>query len=216
MDPLHFCIAAVPLAVYALMIGILNLSGRPFVTTGARDIAALGIGVGGLVVAGPMELFFPEGAAARFGPYVWLLLIIFYGLCVSLTVLLMRPRLVVYNINVEQLRPIITEIAMELDPNSRWTGDSLIIPKSGIHLQMEGIDWLRNVQLEATGNKQNFDGWSSLEKRLKQETRTQKVPPNTLGLLMMGIAGCLAVFSAGWMLFDREAVAQAFENMLRK
>ena len=56
MDPLYFCIAIAPLAVYLLMLGIINLRGKPFVTTGARDAAALGIGLVGFVVIGPMEL----------------------------------------------------------------------------------------------------------------------------------------------------------------
>ena len=105
MDPLHFCIAIAPLSVYFLMLGILNLYGRPFVTTGARDAAALGIGISGLVIAGPMELFFPEAAASQYGSFVWILLISFYGLCVSLIVLLMRSRIVIYNTSLEQLRP---------------------------------------------------------------------------------------------------------------
>ena len=114
MDSLHFCIAVVPLSVYLLMMGLLNLRRHPFVTTGARDAATLGIGVVGFVIAGPMELFFPEGAASQFGAWVWLSLIVFYGLCVSLVVLLMRPRLVVYNVALEELRPILSKIAMEL------------------------------------------------------------------------------------------------------
>ena len=80
-----------------------QLSGWPFVTTGTRDTAALGIGIIGLVIAGPMELFFPEEAASQFGGKVWLLLIAFYGLCVSLIVLLLRSRIVVYNITGNQL-----------------------------------------------------------------------------------------------------------------
>ena len=83
MDPLHFCIAVGPFAVYLLLLGVMNLRGRPLVTTGARDAAALGIGLVGFVIAGPMQLFFPEGAASRFGGWVWLMLIVFYGLCVS-------------------------------------------------------------------------------------------------------------------------------------
>ena len=43
MDPLHFCIAIAPLAVYLLLLGVMNLRGRPFVTTGARDAAALAL-----------------------------------------------------------------------------------------------------------------------------------------------------------------------------
>lgn len=216
MDPLHFCISAAPLAVYILMLAILNLSKRPFITTGARDIAALGIGISGLVVAGPMELFFPEGAAARFGPWVWLLLIVFYGLCISLTVLLMRPRLVIYNISVDQLRPMLTEIAMKADPNSRWTGDALIVPKLGVHFQVEAIGWLRNVQLIASGNKQNFEGWATLETRLKAETSRTTVRPNSWGFVLGIVSALLAVTSCAWMLLDRTAVAQALTDMLRQ
>lgn len=216
MDPLHFCISAAPLAVYILMLAVLNLSGRPFVTTGARDVAALGIGVSGLVIAGPMELFFPEGAAARFGPWVWLLLIVFYGLCISLTVLLLRPRLVVYNITVEQLRPMLTEIAMKADSNSRWTGDTLIIPKWGVHFQVEALNWLRNVQLVASGSKQSFEGWATLELHLKGETNKIKVGPNAWGLVLGALSLFLAIASGAWMLLDKPAVAQALSDMLRQ
>ena len=216
MDPLHFSIAAAPLAVYLLMLAILNLSSRPFLTTGARDIAALGIGVSGLVIAGPMELFFPEGAAARFGPYVWILLIVFYGLCVSLTVLLMRPRLVVYNMTTEQLRPLLTEIATRIDTKSRWTGDSLLIPTLGVHLQLESVELLRNVQLVASGNQQSFEGWAKIEADLKTSLKSLKVRPSMLGFFLIGISLCLAVSCGAWMLLDKPTVAQALDEMLRK
>ena len=67
MDPLHLSIALSPLAVYFVLLGIINLSARPQLTTGARDTAALAVGLSGLVVVGPMELFLPERAAAQFG-----------------------------------------------------------------------------------------------------------------------------------------------------
>ena len=75
MDPLHICIALGPLAIYFLVVGLVNLRARPFITSGAQDAAALGVGVMGLVIAGPMELFFPESAAVQFGFWVWALLI---------------------------------------------------------------------------------------------------------------------------------------------
>ena len=90
IDALHVSIALGPLAVYLLLVGIINLSRRPFLTTGARDVAAIGVAISGFIAAGPMELFLPEAAADRFGPYVWLLLLAFYGLCLTLLVLMMR------------------------------------------------------------------------------------------------------------------------------
>ena len=114
-----------------------------------------------MMIVGPMELFFPEGAAVRFGAWTWLLLIAFYGLCVSMAVLLMRPRIVVYNTTMEQLRPILASTVAQLDGKARWTGDSLLIPSLNVHLHLEGFSWLRNVQLVAVGHRQDFEGLRS-------------------------------------------------------
>lgn len=216
MDPLHFCVAVAPLSVYFLMVGLITLSGRPFVTTGTRDTAALGIGIVGLVVAGPMELFFPEEAASQFGGMVWLLLLAFYGLCVSLVVLLLRSRLVVYNMTGEQLKPILNQVATQIDKKARWVGDSVLIPDIKVHLHLESVDWLRNVQLIAGGNQQSFDGWRLLEKELRSALGSARVSPNLLGVALLLASGGLAVTAAVWMLYDQQAVAQALDQMLRR
>ncbi len=169
MDPLHFCIMVAPLGVYFLLIGLVSLRRRPFVTTGARDAAAIGIAISGLMIAGPMELFFPESAAGRFGSYVWLLLIAFYGLCVSLIVLLMRPRIIVYNLSPQRLRPILADIAIRLDPKSRWSGDSLQMPTMDVQLHLEGSSWMSNSQLVAIGDDQKFESWRRLERELRAQ-----------------------------------------------
>ena len=216
MDPLHFCIAVGPLAVYLLLLGVMNLRGRPLVTTGARDAAALGIGLVGFVIAGPMELFFPEGAASRFGGWVWVMLIVFYGLCVSLVVLLMRSRIVIYNISLEQLRPILTSVAMKLDKRSRWSGDSLLMPERKVHLHVEPVEALRNIQLTSGGNQQSFEGWQSLEKELSIALKRISVGPNLIGIPFLVASAVLAVSAASWMLNDQAAVAKALEALWRK
>lgn len=216
MDPLHFCIAIAPLSVYLLMLGFLNLRRRPFLTTGARDAGAVGIALMGFVVAGPMELFFPEGAASRFGPWVWVLMLVFYGLCVSLLVLLMRPRIVIYNISMEELKPILTRIAHQIDSKSRWTADSLLLPSLNVHLHAESVDWLRNIQLSSGGNRQSFEGWKQLELELEKALRKIKVRPNFAGVPLLLLSAAFAIGSAAWMLGDPDSVAAAMENLLRK
>lgn len=215
MDPLHFCIAIAPLSVYLLMLGYLNLRRRPFLTTGARDAATVGIGLLGFVITGPMILFFPEGAASRFGPWVWILMLVFYGLCVSLLVLLMRPRLVIYNVSLEELRPILTKIATELDPKSRWAGDSLLMPTINVHLHAESIDWLRNVQLSSGGNQQSFEGWKRVEVELEKAIRMLAVRSNLVGIPMILMSAAFALVAAWWMLADHESVASSIEALLR-
>ena len=216
MDPLHFCIAVAPLAVYLLMLGVLNLLSRPFVTTGARDAAALGIGVSGLVIAGPMELFFPEAAASQFGPLVWLMLIAFYGLCVSLVVLLMRPRIVIYNISRDQLLPILKSVVSQMDSQAKWSNESAHLPESQIQFFVESNDALRNIQLVAGGNRQNFDRWRELEKTLKSGLQPIQVKPNLIGVLFLLISGIASAFTAVWMATETETVAKALEEMLRR
>lgn len=215
MDSLHFCIAVAPLAVYFLMLGLLNLRRRPFLTTGARDAATLGIGIVGFVVAGPMELFFPEGAASRFGPWVWLLLIVFYGLCVALVVLLMKPRLVIYNISMEELRPILTKIAMDLDPKSRWLDSALIVPRLRIHMHVEAVEWLRNVQMMAGGNQQSVEGWQRFETELRKAIDKLKVGPNVIGVPFLIASAMLAIAAAFYMLQDPMSVVATLQDMLR-
>ncbi len=215
MDPLRFSIAVIPLAMYVALIGMINLRRRPFVTTGSRDMAALGIALSGLVAVGPMELFFPEGAAVRFGPWVWLLMIVFYGLCISLVVLLMRPRLVIYNTNTDSLRPALTDLANKMDQKSRWTGDSMIIPNRKIHFFMESVDWMCNVQLLAAGNKQSFEGWRELESALKKNLMSYRTRPNPFGAVMVLCASLLILGSVVWLQLERAQVARLIPELFR-
>lgn len=214
VDPLHFVIGVGPLAVYLLLIGILNYSRRPFLTTGSRDATALGVAISGLIIAGPMELFMPPAAADRFSGWVWILLLMFYGLCVSLCILLMRPRLVIYNISADQLRPILMAAVHEIDKESRWAGDSLSVPALGIQLHVEP-SILRNVQLVSSGPRQNLDGWARLEQKLGEALAPIRSSRNPVGLGMMIIAGLIGLSCAIWMVSSPESVAQSLTEMLR-
>ena len=216
MDPLHFCIALGPVAVYLLLLGAINLSRRPFVTTGARDLAALGVAVCGFVVAGPMELFLPEAAARRFGPFVWLLLLAFYGLCLTLWVLLMRPRLVIYNISVDQLRPILASVVVEVDKEARWAGDSLVLPQLGVQLHIESFVTLRNVQLVSAGPRQSYVGWRRLEVALRQAFRGTRAAPNPYGFFLVSFGVIIASMITIWMVSDQAGLAQALGEMFRR
>lgn len=213
MDPLRFFIATCPLAIYLLLMGSIHLLRRPFVTTGARDAATVAIGIAGLVAIGPMELFFPEGAAVRFGPFVWLLLLALYGLCVSLVVLLMRPRIVVYNTTMEQLRPILASAVAQMDSKARWTDDSLLIPSLHVHLNLEGNSWFRCVQLAAVGTRQNFEGWRKLEQILRGALQPVRCQPGLIGYSFFLAALVLGLGSMLWMAGNPQTVARVFQEM---
>jgi len=209
-------ISLTPLAVYFFVLGLINLSRRPLVTTGARDIAALGVAISGLIIAGPMDLFLPEAATNRYGGSVWILLLVFYALCLALIVLTMRPRLVIYNASPEQLRSILAEVVAKLDNEARWAGDSLVLPQLGVQLSVESVGFLRNAQLVATGPPQAYAGWKKLEEELAHVLRETKTTPKLHGwgfVLIAVIMLSLVIFRTT---IDPAAVFQAVNQMLRR
>jgi len=216
IDALHLSIALGPLAVYFLLLGIINLAARPFLTTGTRDVAALGVAISGLMVAGPMELFLPEAATSRFGAYVWLLLLAFYGLCMSLVVLLMRPRLIIYNTNPDQLRPMLAEVVAELDSTARWAGDSLVLPRLDVQLHVELFGLMRNAQLVAAGPRQNMNGWKRLEHALTKVLRQTKSAPTRYGYALVGTGLLLIGLLTFQLVSDPQTVVQGVHEMLRQ
>jgi hypothetical protein len=216
VDALHLSIGLGPLAVYLLLLGFVNLSTRPFVTTGARDVGALGLAMAGLMVAGPMELFLPEAATNRYGGYVWMLLLAFYGLCLTLLVLVLRPRLVIYNVNPDQLRAVLAEVVAELDADARWAGECLVLPKLGVQLHVELFRSMRNVQLVAAGHRQNFAGWKRLEIALAKVLRQTPASPNPAGFGMIALGVVLIGLLTYFMFSDSATVVQRLDDMMRR
>jgi uncharacterized membrane protein len=209
MDPFRLCLALGPVAMYLLLLGAVNLSRRSLLVSGARDAAALALAVSGLVVIGPMELFFPFESAVKLGNYVWLLLLALYVMCVVLWLLLLRPRLVIYNTSADKLRPILADAVGEFDGDARWAGDSLAIPGLGVQLYMDNFAPLHSVSLISAGGNQSHAGWRRLETALRTALAHEDVARNTRGLILI-VAGLLCI--AGIVLaiaHNPEAVARS-------
>jgi hypothetical protein len=219
MDPFRLSLALGPLAIYLMVIGAVNMFRRPFVVSGGRDTAALGLAISGLVIVGPAELFFPVRASLRFEPLpwmVWVLLVALYALSVVLVVLLLRPRLVIYNVSRDELRPILADLVAELDPEARWAGDSLALPNLGIQLYVDGLTAMRNVSLSAVGGNQSHQGWRRLEAALAAALSRLEVPRNPYALSLFSAGALLALLVVLTMAYDPQAAAQSLLDMLRR
>ena len=215
MNAFALCLIFIPLAAYFLLLGTIHLRRRPLLISGGRDMAAVAVALAGLVALGPMELFMPESAAARFGSLVWLQLGALYGLIVSLTVLLMRPRLVIYNISPEQLRPALCAALQQLGVEPRWAGDCLAVPHLGIQLHLESSGLLRHVQLIAAGPRQDYDGWRRFARALRIQLATVRVPRNRGGGILVGLALLALLLVAISIVRDPQGVTTALLEKLR-
>lgn len=215
MDPLHVTIAMVPISMYLLLIGWINIRPRPLVTTGIRDLGALAMGIAGFVITGPLELFLPEVVASLVGGWVWLPMISLYVLVVSLVLLMMRPRLIIYNMSVQELRPMLQQVMADLDPQASWVGDCMVAPTLGVQFGIESYAGVRNVTLASVGHHQDIDGWKEIELQLRSALSRMSVPSNMQGLSYL----LLAVFLCGGVAYTlyngHQEIAQAFRDMMR-
>jgi hypothetical protein len=212
-EPFAICLAAGPVAIYLALFGAVNLARRPFLVSGTRDFAVLALAAAGLIIVGPMELFFPTVASLRFGANVWILLIALYVLVVICLILFFRPRLVIYNIAMEELRPILADLATKLDPDARWAGDSLSLPGLGVQLHLDSVAKMRNVSLVSSGPAQNHQGWRRLELALQAALAEVEVPRNVRAVSFLSAALIILLFLVLAVSGDPQSVAQSILDM---
>ena len=167
--------------------GWTNCRHRPVVTSGASEIFALGLGLVGLVFVGPIELFRPELATNQFLNYIWFVLLALYLLWVTLAAMVSRPRLVIYNITPDVLRPLLSEAAGTVDTSFRWAGDNLVLPRIGVQLHIDGFAVMRNTSLVSSGPNQNLEGWHRLAKQLRANLRDTPVSPHPSASVMLAV-----------------------------
>ena len=216
MDPVPLAIAFGPLALYLMLLGAVNLGRRPHLTTGTRDAVTLALAVSGLIVVGPINLFLPQGAVMRFGPLVWPLILVFCGLCVVLYLLVARPRLVAYNVTLEQLRPALDQAVRRLDSEARIAGDAVHLPQLTVQFHLDAAPTMRNVSLVATGDHQSHSGWKKLERELAAALANIEVAPNPRGFTFLAFG----LVMIGWPVIQlvqmpHNVVAQRLMEILR-
>ena len=195
LDALPLWSGLVPLGVYLLLVAAAHLRRRPTVVAGTWDALLLAGAVSGLVLVGPLALVLP---AAGGSPWSWPILLLALVLAVALAVLVPRPRLVVYNITPEQLRPLVAEVASGLDPAVRWAGDTAALPSRGLQVHLEGDGAVRCVALVAVGGRPGVEGWAEFGRRLRRTVRRFRVRRNPWGVVPAGL-GVVVLVVAAWL-----------------
>jgi len=188
-------IALMPLGCYLLGLAWAHLRRRPLAVSGVFDGVMLAAAVSGLAVVGPLALLVPVTGGS---PWSWPVLAFLFALCVAVCVLVSRPRMVVYNITVEQFRPLVAEVVSALDPAARWAGESAALPGRGFQLHIEGNGPLRTVSVVNVGERSSPEGWVEFTRRLRRAVRGLRVRRSPWGGLF-GCFGCGMLLAALWL-----------------
>jgi hypothetical protein len=214
MDPFRLALALGPLGAYLLVLAAINLSRRPWLTTGARDTTALLIALSGLVAVGPLELLMPQYLPRQVGiSTAWLMWLGLYASGAALWVVLQAPRLVIYNLSIDELSPVLAEVAPAIDPEAHWAGETLLLPSLCVQLRVDHFPAMRNVTLAAVGQRQSPRGWRSLEAGLAQALAKTAVPVNPLGISLAAFGTAMLVLLTAKWVSDPQEVARSFRQM---
>ena len=177
---------------------------------GGWDLAALVAAVAGLAIAGPLDLLQP--VAVR-GPWRIVLPAVLCGLLAALAILVARPRLVVYNMTLDQLRPVVAQVAASLDRQARWAGETVALPGRGIQVTLDGRA-ARCVSLAASGGRTSPEGWAEFCRRVRRSVRVLRVKSSPWAAAF-AVVGAALVAGAIWLAVRPPLAAPAADAVER-
>lgn len=199
-------VAALPLGIYLLALGWLHLRRRPTAVSGGVDVAALAAGVSGFVLVGPLALLQPAVGNAAWAASMMvgtLVLVVAGGLLAT------RPRLVIYNVTVEQLRPVLAEVVGRLDASARWAGESVALPARGLQVLMDGRGLARCVSVVAVGTRASPEAWAEFARQVRRGVRGLRVRRNPWGAVFAVVGVCCITGAIAWAVSGRVQTEQA-------
>lgn len=188
-------VAVLPVGVYLVILGWLHLRRRPTLLWGGHDLILVATAVSGLVMAGPLALVQPALGGT---PWATGMLCLLFTLAVAVGILAARPRLVVYNMTVDQLRPILAEVTSGLDPLARWAGESVALPTRGLQVLVDGHGLGRSVSVVAVGSRTSAEAWTEFARRLRQAVGSLRVRRNVWGAALATVGLGIVLLSVGW------------------
>jgi len=187
--------AVLPLGVYLAVLGCLHLRRRPTLLGGGQDLMLLALAVSGLVMAGPLALLQPALGAT---PWATGMLLLLFTLAVAVGILATRPRVVIYNMTVEQLRPILADVSSSLDVSSRWAGESVALPTRGLQVLMDGHGLAKSVSVVVVGSPTSAEAWTEFARRLRHAVSSLRVRRNAWGGTLVAVGLAIVTLAIGW------------------
>jgi hypothetical protein len=186
--------ALLPVAAYLVAVGCLHLRRRPVALSGHVDVALLTLGIAGMVIAGPLALLQPGAGTSAWTTAV---LLLGFAVVVAGAVLAARPRMVIYNVGLDQVRPVVASVAAGLDPTARWAGETAALPARGLQVHLDERGSARTVSVIAAG-RTSAEAWAEFSRRLRRAIRTIRVRPSPWAWMFLA-AGFAVALASAWL-----------------
>ncbi len=171
MTPFYFFVASLPFALYLLAIAGLHAGGRARVVSGRRDCMALALATSGLFFIGPGQIAPTLNSLWAWGAGVWGWIAALYFFAALLVSLRFSQRYVVYNTTQDALRKTLTQTALQLDDEARWSGAAMNLPGLGVQFYLDVSPLGRTATLVRIGRDQSSNGWTRLGRALDAELK---------------------------------------------
>ncbi|MFO0013663.1 MAG: hypothetical protein ACK553_13030 [Planctomycetota bacterium] len=208
MDYLYYAIALGPIGLYWMMVGYLYQRPHPMLINAAQDTLLFGLGSVGLILIGPMQLFFPNAAYSILGAWTWFFLLCLYGFIVLFVSLNRRPQWTLYGANAAALRGILGRVLEEQGIEHAWHESILVVPELGIHAMVEPANVSdRAAQLTRCGRQQDIAGWHRLERLVTAKLESESSSRGGLPWMIVGIAVVAAAIGMLWLDIDKLMLA---------
>ncbi|WP_404309766.1 hypothetical protein [Neorhodopirellula lusitana] len=215
-EPFAALVAFTPLVIYLFVLAICRVSGRTLVWSGAADTGAVLLAISGLVIVGPIELFFPKATAYLLGAWVWLPLLFLYFLFGCLWIINSRTSIVVYGRTSEQLFPAVLKAAQSIDNTA--TGDpqtlQFHLPKAGVHLRLDAAPMHDCVKLIAFEPLLTAAFWSTLSVHLRHEVSEVAAPRPRRGWAALGLAILITAWLVEYVSNEPQLLVDGFREWL--
>jgi len=151
---LHVATVVTPVAVYFLILGLLNSRRHPQLLTGRQDFTLLIAAMSPLVVMPVLQYFGPSARALATAAGA-----------TAAAVLLLAPRgatWVIYNISLADARDAVAESLRDMGVRAVPADGRFILPDHAASVQVGGLSLLRNVSVRLRGGAKalarDFDG----------------------------------------------------------
>jgi hypothetical protein len=203
---LHVLLTVVPVAMYFLMLGLVNSQRRPYFVSGRRDFLILAL------VFCPV-LILPLYWLAMSN---WLVFAVVLALGAALFVLVLPKEStswVIYNISRHHFHRVLERALRHLGLSWRWRHDRIEIDDTSLEIGFSGFALLRNVTVHLKCDRKDQPLVHRISSALEAELAHVKSRPATTGVVFLIIGAGLLIWPTFMMTQRLDALVKLFTKI---